>query len=103
MPGRHDFNELRQRMTPQRRARNEQAVRKELRHMLLSELRRLAGMTQEQLAASMGVTQPTISMLESQDDIRISTLERIVEALGGKLEVIAELPGERVTLSQFTR
>jgi DNA-binding Xre family transcriptional regulator len=88
MAGRHDFNELRARMTPERRKRNKEAARKELRHILLSELRRLAGMTQVQLAASMGVTQPTVSMLESQDDIRLSTLERIVEALGGKLEVM---------------
>jgi DNA-binding Xre family transcriptional regulator len=103
MAGRHDFNKLRARMTPERQERNKKAAKKELRHILLSELRRLAGMTQVQLAAAMGVTQPTVSMLESQDDIRLSTLERIVEALGGKLEVIADLPGERVTLSQFTR
>jgi transcriptional regulator with XRE-family HTH domain len=69
--------------------------------MLLAELRRLAGMTQVKLAKSMGVTQPTLSRLESQDDMQLGTLRRIVEALGGELEVIAKLPTENVALSQF--
>ena len=33
--------------------------------------------------------------------MQISTLRRIVEALGGKLEIIAVLPDDRVALSQF--
>jgi len=72
-----------------------------LTEMLLSEIRRLAGLTQEQLAASLGVKQPTLSQLESQDDMQISTLRRIVEKLGGELEIIATLPTGRVALSQF--
>ncbi len=101
MAGRHDFNELRQRMTPERRQRNERAVNDELRRMLLAELRRMAGMTQVELAEAMDITQPTLSVLEGQNDMRLSTLRRIVEALGGELEVIVNLPGERVALSQF--
>ena len=102
MAGRHDFNELRKRMSPERRHRNDQAVRRELRHMLLGELRRLAGMTQVELAQAMGITQPTLSTLEAQADMRLSTLRRIVTALGGELEVFAKLPSGRVPLSQFT-
>jgi transcriptional regulator with XRE-family HTH domain len=101
MAGRHDWNNLIKRMTPQRRARIERGVREDLTEMLLSEIRRLAGLTQEQLAASLGVKQPTLSQLESQDDMQISTLRRIVEKLGGELEIIATLPTGRVALSQF--
>jgi hypothetical protein len=39
--------------------------------------------------------------LESQDDVQTCTLRRIVEALGGQLEIIATLPTGRITLSQF--
>ena len=60
-----------------------------------------AGLTQEQLAASLDIKQPTLSHLESQDDMQISTLRRIVEKLGGDLEIIATLPSGRVSLSQF--
>ncbi|MGD0141513.1 MAG: helix-turn-helix transcriptional regulator [Tepidisphaeraceae bacterium] len=101
MAGHRNFDELRKRMTPERRARTEQRVREDLQEMLLSELRRLAGKTQVELAESMGVKQPTLSLLESQDDMQISTLRRIVEALGGDLEIIAALPTGRVSLSQF--
>ena len=100
MAGRHNWNNLIKRMTPQRRARIERGVREDLTEMLLSEIRRLAGLTQEQLAASLGVKQPTLSQLESQDDMQISTLRRIVEKLGGELEIIATLPTGRVALSQ---
>ena len=33
--------------------------------------------------------------------MQVSTLRRIVEALGGELEVIAKLPTGRVAISQF--
>ena len=45
-------------------------------------------MTQDELAASLGVKQPTLSRLEGQDDMQISTLRRVIEALGGELEII---------------
>jgi transcriptional regulator with XRE-family HTH domain len=98
---RHKWNNLTKRMSPQRRARLEQGVREDLAEMLLSEIRRLAGLTQEQLAGTLGIKQPTLSQLESQDDMQISTLRGIVEALGGELEIIATLPGGRIALSQF--
>jgi DNA-binding XRE family transcriptional regulator len=101
MPGRHNWNNLITKMSPQRRARIEKGVREDLAEMLLAEIRRTAGLTQGQLAQSLGIKQPTLSQLESQDDMQISTLRRIVEALDGELEIIATLPTGRVTLSQF--
>jgi len=35
--------------------------------------------------------------------MQIGTLRRIIEALGGELELIAHLPGGDVRLSQFQR
>jgi transcriptional regulator with XRE-family HTH domain len=96
-----NFNELRAKMSPDRRARAQVRAREMVVEMLLSELRRLAGLTQNDLADSLGIKQPTLSRLESQDDMQISTLRRIVSALGGELEIIAKLPGGRVSLSQF--
>jgi transcriptional regulator with XRE-family HTH domain len=99
-----NFDELRSRMTPERRAKNELGVREDLTDMLLREVRQLAGLTQEQAAESMGITQSALSRLESQDDMYVSTLQRIVESLGGRLEIIADMPnGQRVSVSQFRR
>ena len=101
MAGHHKWQTLMDRMDPKRRARLDKEVQNELKRMLLVELRRLSGKTQAQLARSLGIKQPSVSQLESQDDMQISTLRRIVEALGGELEIIATLPSGRIVLNQF--
>ena len=50
---------------------------------------------------SLGIKQPTLSRIESQEDIQVSTLQRLVRALGGELEIIAHLPGRDVRIGQF--
>jgi transcriptional regulator with XRE-family HTH domain len=101
MPGRHNWNNLLKKMPRENRERIERSVREDLTEMLLSEIRKLAGPTQQQLADAMRIKQPTLSHLESQSDMQISTLRRIVEGLGGELEIVAALPTVRISLSQF--
>jgi len=101
MAGRHKWNELMKRIPAARRARIEVAVRQDLAEMLLAEVRRMVGLTQEDVAGVLGIKQPTLSQLESQDDMQVSTLRRIVEALGGELEIVATLPSGRIALTQF--
>ncbi len=96
-----NFDELRARMSPERRARNASDADEMIVDMLLSEIRREAGLTQVAVAESLGIRQPSLSKLESQDDMQISTLRRIVGALGGELELVAHLPGMSVRLTQF--
>ncbi|MCB1017549.1 MAG: helix-turn-helix transcriptional regulator [Acidimicrobiales bacterium] len=55
----------------------------------LDELRRARHITQEELAAALGVRQPSVSRLEHGDDAKLSTLRAYVEALGGRLELAA--------------
>ena len=60
--------------------------------MVGSELRRLrllAGMTQEQVAMRMDVQQNTISKIEMDGEIHLSTLQRYVESLGASLRLNA--------------
>ncbi len=59
----------------------------------LPELRRRAGLTQEQLAARLGVSQSWISQIEHETDVRLSTISAYVAALGGQLRLFATLPG----------
>jgi transcriptional regulator with XRE-family HTH domain len=100
---RKNYQELRKKMSPKRRTQNDRAVEKELRSILLGELRKLAGMTQIDVARRMGIQQSSLSRLESQEDMQVSTLQRIVHALGGKLDIIADLPDERVSIGQFKK
>lgn len=97
------FKKLRDQMSPQRQARAEAMAREMMADLLLAEIRKQAGLTQVDLAERLGITQPSLSQLESQDDMQISTLRRIVESLDGELELTAKLPGgKRVSISQFT-
>ena len=55
-------------------------------------LRQAAQQTQEQLAATLGVRQDTISRLEKRSDMLLSTLRHYIESMGGKLELVAQFP-----------
>jgi len=87
--------------TKKTRIRAARRTKELLGDLLLSELRKLAGKSQQQLAAALGIKQPSLSKLENQDDMQISTLRRIVQALGGELEVIAKFPKGAVKIDQF--
>lgn len=62
----------------------------------LKALRQLAERSQEQIAETLGVKQPSVHKIERQTDLYLSTLRRFVEAAGGKLELRIELPGKGV-------
>lgn len=95
------FNELEAQMSPERRARIEAMARDTMAEMLLAEIRRQAGLTQVDVAEALGIKQPSLSKLESQEDMQISTLRGIIKALGGELELVVNMPGGTVKLCQF--
>jgi len=96
-----NFRELKDKMSPESRARASKKADEMLKEMLLSELRQLTGMTQQELADALQIKQPTLSRMESQGDMQVSTLQRLVHALGGEVEIIVHLPQGDVRLTQF--
>ena len=66
----------------------------------LAEQRTRLGLTQAQVAQRMGVRQERVSAIERADpgSTEVRTLASYVEALGGRLEVIADLGDERIQL-----
>lgn len=66
----------------------------------LREARTEGGMTQVELARSMGVSQNRVSRMENGDmsTMSLDTIRRYVETLGGKLSLVADLPTGRITL-----
>ena len=100
---RRNFAERKARMSPEARVRAEARTKDMIAEMLLTEIRQLVGLTQEDVAKKLGIKQPTLSKLESQDDMYISTLRRLVEALGGKLEMIVHLPAGDIRIQQFEK
>lgn len=68
------------------------------RALTLAEVRRLRGLTQVEAATGAGMDQSELSKAERREDHRLSTLQRYVEALGGKLEVFARFGSKRIRL-----
>jgi len=84
--------------TRERAARRAQQL---LDEMLVSELRQLAGKSQREIAEILGIKQPSLSKLEKQSDMQISTLRGIIAALGGELEIVARFPSRSVRIKPF--
>lgn len=66
--------------------------------LALAELRARKGVTQKELAESIGVSQANISRIEHEEDLYLSTLRGYLAALGAELEVNAVFPDGKVTL-----
>jgi transcriptional regulator with XRE-family HTH domain len=81
-----------------RRARIEKRAAELIdREMTLRDLRIAMNRTQVEIAKKMGVGQDTVSRYESRADLMLSTLERYVTAMGGKLTLLAEFPNRKPT------
>ena len=62
--------------------------------MTLRELRLAMGKTQEQVAELTGQPQTSVSRIEDQRDMLVSSLHRIVAALGGQVRILVDLPDQ---------
>ena len=102
MSGRHPFSELTKDFTPERRQRIEALKGEMLAEMPLHELRRARALTQRDLANMLRVNQPAISKLEQRTDMYVSSLRSYIEAVGGKLKIVAEFPEGEVAITNFS-
>jgi DNA-binding XRE family transcriptional regulator len=96
-----DFNELRNKLPAESRARIDARVKGTLHEMALDELRAARELTQERLAETLGIKQATVSKIERRADLYVSTLARFIEAMGGELEIRAVFPEGSVRLKRF--
>ena len=101
MAGHHPISSIRAAIPPARRRKIDAKVKAELTCLMLAELRKAENLSQRDLAARLGVSQPAVAKMESQDDVQLSTLQRLVAALGGNLEVIARLPSGEYRVGSF--
>jgi transcriptional regulator with XRE-family HTH domain len=84
--------------TPQIRAKAAARTRELLAEMLVAEVRALAGKSQRELAEALGIKQPSVAKMEAAGEMQISTLRKIINALGGELEIRAKMPGGDVSI-----
>ena len=60
--------------------------------MTLRDLRKARNQTQARVAEKLGINQENVSRIEQRSDLLLSTLSGYVEAMGGKLNLVAEFP-----------
>jgi DNA-binding transcriptional regulator YiaG len=97
-----NFKELKAKMSPEARARSEAMAREMLANMALDQLRAARNLTQEHLAALLGIKQASVSKMERRTDMYVGTLSRFIEAMGGQLEIRACFPDGSVRITQFS-
>lgn len=59
----------------------------------LRQVREAVSLTQAAVAKAASTTQDQVSKIERRDDLMVSTLEKHIAALGGKLRISVEIPG----------
>lgn len=95
------FKTLISKMTPERQAHIQKKTKILKNSMALKELREAMALTQEELANTLNMKQAAISKFEHQSDIYLSTLRRILHAMGADLEIVAKFPDGEVLINQF--
>ena len=89
--GERDYQEWRESLldTPEKRALYEEVAAKSELWLQLVEARMAAGLTQQQMAQRLGISQAQISRIEKRgyDAYTLTTLRRYVKALGDKFKL----------------
>jgi transcriptional regulator with XRE-family HTH domain len=98
-----NIDAIRKELSPARRKKVEaRAAQLIAEEMTLQELRRARKLTQVRMAKELGISQDGVSRLEKRSDLLLSTLRKTVEAMGGRLSLVAEFPDrEAVVLSSI--
>jgi DNA-binding XRE family transcriptional regulator len=88
---------------PERVAQAETRAEQRMQRMLVKQVRKELGLTQAKVAKAMGISQSALSQLESQDDMQLSTLRRLVNAMGGRMEVVLRFGGRPIVVAEPRR
>ncbi|WP_063735473.1 XRE family transcriptional regulator [Streptomyces sp. RTd22] len=88
------------RSAPEKQAAMERLTA-EVRAYRLADVRREQALTQRQIALSMGVSTPRVSAIEhgELDRAELATIRSYVEALGGRLRVVADFGDAEYTVA----
>ena len=95
------FNILKNKFSDTRKASIQKRVTAALKDMPLAELRQARKFTQQQIAQSLKIKQASVSKMESQTDMYLSTIRKYIEAMGGELEIIAKFPEGSIKVYNF--
>ena len=84
----------------------QQAIKKRAAELIseeatLRQIREAREHSQVEVAKKLRINQAGVSKLERRTDMYLSTLRGFIEAMGGKLEIVARFPNQAVRITQF--
>ena len=101
MSGHKPFSELTGTFPANRQRRVAAKTETLLEEMSVAELRKALHQTQHDLARGLNISQSAVARLERRGDMHVSNLRRVIEAMGGELEIRARFPHGVVTITNF--
>jgi predicted XRE-type DNA-binding protein len=99
MAGHTPWSKIRDKMPPEQRERVAERVKDIKIGMLIAELREEHGMTQQQVADMLGISQPGVSQMEAGEEIQLNTLRKLIGTMGG--EVVLHMPNRDISLTHL--
>ena len=86
-----NVNEIIRKLSPAERKKVEDRAAEIIaEEMTLRDLRKARRLTQARLARKLGITQDSVSRLETRSDLLLSTLRKTLKAMGGDIRIVAE-------------
>lgn len=86
--------------------KRQQAIKKRAAELIaeeatLRQVREARERSQAEVAKQLHINQAAVSKLEQRTDMYLSTLGGFIEAMDGKLEIVARFPNQSVRVTQF--
>ncbi len=95
------FSDLRARMPVEAQLRSAHKAEVMLAALELRDLARERGLTQEALTGRLATAQGNVSHILRREDMHVSALREVVEAMGGELRLTARFPDGDCELLRF--
>jgi len=95
------FDELTNKLPEHIKKKAEDKTNELLLQLTLAELREQRHITQKELAEKLNVKQSAISKIENRAGISLSNLYKLIQAMGGEIEIVAKFPDESFKLNQL--
>ena len=93
------FSTLKSKMSLTAQKAVEEKTNQLLKEVLLYEIREQLHITQEDMAVKLNTKQANVSRTERRRDMKLSTLKRYIEAMGGELDIVAKFASSEVHLN----
>jgi transcriptional regulator with XRE-family HTH domain len=102
MSGHRKFSQLIENFSDERKALITQKTAVLKSEMALHELRQALQLSQTELGHQLNIKQPAVARLEKRTDMYVSNLRKVIEAMGGELDIIARFPDGEVKINNFS-